>query len=207
VLALFYPTSYKLIPISLFMKKISPDNIKEAIEILRAQGVIVYPTDTAYALGGIFNSRKVINQILKIKGRQDEKFTLVASSISQVNKFFKLNAGEKKLAKKYWPGPLSLVVSPKFSVRVPANALARDLARGAGRPLIATSANLTGEPTLYDGAEIINNYQSRKFQPEAIIDVGRLKKIKTSTIVQVAGDEINVIRAGAINKLAVTAEI
>src|SRR3989344_2663155 len=94
-------------------------DIAQAARVVRDGGVIVYPTDTAYALGGIFNSPSVIGRILQIKQRQDKKFTLLASSLQQVEKFFRLTAAQKKLAEKHWPGPLSLVVSGRFAVRVP----------------------------------------------------------------------------------------
>src|SRR3989344_4494166 len=96
---------------------LSQKDIDLAVTILKKAGVIVYPPDTAYALGGFFNSAKVIKKVLKIKGRRDDKFTLVASSISQVKRFFKLNALQKKLASRFWPGPLSIVVSSKYAVR------------------------------------------------------------------------------------------
>lgn len=181
--------------------KINNKNISQAVAILKNGGVIVYPTDTAYALGGIFDSKKVKQKILKIKNRQDDKFTLVASSFNQVNKYFKLNFLEKKIAKKYWPGPLSLVVSSKYSIRVPNNDLARKIARQVCKPLIATSANLTGKKTLYDSQAIIKEFLNKKNQPDLIIDAGRLKKIKTSTIVKVNPDSIDVIRAGAIKNV------
>ena len=74
------------------MKVVKPNKpgIKQAVQILKRGGVVVYPTDTAYGLGGIYNSKKVITQILKIKKRKDEKFTLIASSLNQVKKFFKI---------------------------------------------------------------------------------------------------------------------
>ncbi len=131
------------------MEIIKEKNINKAIAFLKRGGVIVYPTDTAYGLGGFFNSRKVAAKILKIKKRKDEKFTLIAADLKQVNKYFKLNKLQLKLAKKYWPGPLSLVVSKKYAVRVPDNIIARKLARRAGRPLIATSANISGGRRLW----------------------------------------------------------
>jgi len=172
--------------------------IQQAVAILKRGGVIVYPTDTAYALGGIFNSRKVITKILKIKKRKDQKFTVIASSLSQVERFFALNPTQKKLAKKFWPGPLSIVVSARFAVRVPDNKIAQSLARGVGKPLIATSANLTGRQTLYDSQKIINQFSRKGFQPDLILDFGQLKKIKTSTVVKVQDRKIEILRSGAI---------
>ena len=171
-----------------------------AIKVLRAGGVVVYPTDTAYALGGIFNSPKVITKVLKIKKRSDRKFTLVAASLYQVEKFFKLNQPEKKLARKFWPGPLSIAVSAQFAVRVPKDKIARELARGAGRPLIATSANLTGGQTYYDSEKIIKQFIDKKFQPDLVVNAGKLSHKKTSTIVKVSGSKIEIVRSGAVSR-------
>ena len=165
-------------------------NIKKAIKILKFGGVIVYPTDTAYALGGIFDDKKVIKKILKLKKRKDEKFTLVASSISQVRKFFKLNKKELELARKYWPGSLSIVVSDKYAIRVPDNEVARKLARGAGKPIIATSANISKQATPYEAKNAV--------KADLILDAGTLKNKKTSTIVKVENGEIKIIRKGAV---------
>lgn len=172
--------------------------ISEAAKVLKSGGVIVYPTDTAYALGGIFNSVKVKNKILKIKNRRDDKFTIIASSLNQVENFFKLSDRQRKIAKKHWPAALSVAVSPKYAVRVPKNEIAVKLSRLAGSPLIATSANLSGNATLYDSLKIIKEFKDKKNQPDLIIDFGRLKKIKTSTIIKVYKDNIDILRQGSV---------
>ncbi len=87
-----------------------PRVLRQAAAILRRGGVVVYPTDTAYALGGRFNVRAVVKRVMAIKGRRDPKFTLVAASLSQVRRYFALNPSAKALASKHWPGPLSLVL-------------------------------------------------------------------------------------------------
>jgi L-threonylcarbamoyladenylate synthase len=181
------------------MEIVKPNKIgiQKSIEVLRKNGTVVYPTDTAYALGGIFNSPKVVKDILKIKNRKDNKFTIVASSLYQVKKFFKFNSLQKKLAKQYWPAPLSIIVSVRFAVRVPKNKLCQQLSRAVGKPLIATSANLSGKKTLYDSKLIIKEFQNKKNQPDIIIDAGRLNKVKTSTIVLIK-DEVQVLRSGSV---------
>lgn len=182
------------------MKIVKPNKIgiQQAVAVLRQGGVVIYPTDTAYAIGGIFDSKKVTQRILKIKKRKDEKFTLIASSLTQVEKFFKLSSAQKKLAKKFWPGPLSIVVSSRFAVRVPNNIIAQTLAYRAGQPLIATSANISGKQTLYDSKKIIKQFANQKNQPELILDAGRLPKTKTSTIIKVLASKIEVLRPGSI---------
>ena len=163
-------------------------DIKKAVQIIKKGGVVVYPTDTAYAIGGKFNSPKVIEKILKIKKRQDEKFTLIASSLYQVEKYFKLNKYQKKAAKKYWPGPTSIIVSNKYAVRVPKSKLARDLAKHVGFPLIATSANISKQKTIYN----INNLKLKGF--DYIINNGVLPKRPVSAILDCSSKKIKKIR-------------
>lgn len=173
-------------------------NIKKAIQILKKGGIVIYPTDTAYAIGCKFKNKKGINKILEIKKRKDTKFTLIASSLAQVKKYFKLNICQIKIAKKYWPGPVSIVVSPKYSVRVPKCDVARKLARAAGMPIIATSLNVSGEKTIYDlGGERTCAFLTNV---DAIIDIGPLTKRKTSTIIKcLSNNKIIILRQGDIN--------
>lgn len=182
--------------------KVSPQVITKAAKILKHEGVIVFPTDTAYAIGGIFNSPKVVKGVLKIKERTDEKFTVVAADIRQVEKFFKLNKIARSLGKKYWPGPLSIAVSKKYAVRVPDNGVARRLAKLAGAPLIASSANISGLAANYSIGALLKNFRHKKNQPVLVINAGRLKKNPVSTIVAVKNNKIVVIRPGSIKLIA-----
>lgn len=182
--------------------KISSKNfssvIIRAVKILKQGGVIVYPTDTAYALGGFFDSRAVTKKILQIKGRTDKKFTVIAAHAPQAQKYFKLSKKEIAVAKKFWPGPLSIVVSPRFAVRVPDSHIAQVLAKRANRPLIATSANISGTQTLYSARAVYKQFANKKNRPEFIIDVGRLPKKPTSTLVTIGAKKITILRPGPI---------
>lgn len=189
--------------------KANKKSIAQAVEILRQGGVIVYPTDTAYALGGVFDNPRVLRRVLKIKKRKDIKYTLIAASILQAGKFFHLTQIQKDFVKKYWPGPLSLVVSPKYAIRVPRNTIACELARLAGKPIIATSANVSGGKTPYSVREVVRQFfptlptSPKKGggddMPDLILNAGRLKKILPSTIIRVYGNgEAQVIRKGGI---------
>jgi len=164
--------------------------VKSAIKLLKQGKVVIFPTDTAYGLGCKFNSRAGINKILKLKKRTDRKFTVVASSLNQVQKYFKLTSAQIKYVKQYWPGPLSLVVNNQFAVRVPDNLLTRKLAQAAGCPLIATSCNFTGKKTIYDLKDLELDQQRIDY----IIDAGRLKKQKTSKVVKLENNQIIIIR-------------
>ncbi|MFA5021861.1 MAG: L-threonylcarbamoyladenylate synthase [Patescibacteria group bacterium] len=172
--------------------------INQAVAVLKKGGVIIYPTDTAYALGGIFNSKKVVGRILKIKNRKDSKFTVIAANPEQVKKNFSFNKNQQNLAKKYWPGPFSIVVSPRFAVRVPKNSISQNLAKKVGQPLIATSANISGKSAFYHSQSAIKEFINKKNQPDLILAAGLLAKRKTSTIVKVFPKKIEIIRNGSV---------
>ncbi|MFH0819048.1 MAG: L-threonylcarbamoyladenylate synthase [Patescibacteria group bacterium] len=176
--------------------------IDQAVGILKQGGIVIYPTDTAYAIGCKFKNRTGINKILRIKKRKDKKFTLIASSLYQVEKFFKLNSCQRKIAKKYWPGPVSIVVSNNFSVRVPKNNIARQLAKSAGEPIIATSLNISGEATIYNLEKIQYTALQKKINHEQIeiVDSGSLTKRKPSAIIQCfTNNKIKILRHGPIH--------
>lgn len=168
---------------------------------VRAGGIVIYPTDTAYAIGCVFNNRSAIRRIMQFKGRTDPKFTLIAASLEQVEKHFRLNSVQRALAKKYWPGPLSIVVNKKFAVRVPDEATARSLAKQVGAPLLATSFNKTGEAAIYSLDSRRVNLQLIASLPDdaVIINAGRLQKRKPSTVVEVKRQQIHIHRKGPIH--------
>ncbi len=187
------------------MEVVKPDDrgLARAAQVVRNGGVIVYPTDTAYALGGNFSKLSVEKKILKIKKRKDTKFTLVASSFFQVQRFFVLHSHLVRRMKLSWPAAISFVVSDKYSVRVPAAYVPRSLARRAGVPLIATSANISGEDTPYSAKKIIDRFSKEVQQPDLIIDAGVLSFKKTSTVVEVdeQGSLVFLRRGADIKKL------
>ncbi len=172
--------------------------IMVAATVIANGGVIVYPTDTAYALGGCFDDRAVIDEILAIKGRTDQKFTLICTDETQVKRFFAWTEEQHEVAQQYWPGPLSVAVDDHYAVRVPDSAAARQLAAAVGQPLIATSANISGQPTLYSAAEVIAQFADQQHQPAAIIDAGQLPQTMVSTLVKVHDGKIVVLREGAV---------
>lgn len=158
--------------------------LEKEINILKNGGIGVFPTNTAYALGCKFNSTKGIKRILKWKQRKDQKFVLVASSLYQVKKYFKVSAAQEKLIKKYYYKPVSIVLNNNFSVRI----VKDNLARRVGVPLIATSLNKTGRKPRYG----LKGLDIKDF--DFVIDAGKLLKKKPSKILKVTGNKVEVIR-------------
>ncbi len=194
------------------VKKITPESIKKAVEILKAGGVVAYPTETAYALGCDATNERGKKRIFKIKNRPKEKnLPVICATKKMAFDFFKFGKTERKFAKKYWPGALTMILSPSLilplnkgeegggaAVRVSSNKIARALSRGIGRPIISTSANVSGKKTLYDVKEIINEFANKKNQPDLILDAGKLPMRKPSTIIKIVNEKIIILRQGEV---------
>jgi L-threonylcarbamoyladenylate synthase len=183
--------------------------MKEVIKLLKQGKTIVYPTDTAYGLGGDFLNKKTRDKIYKIKKRDAKKeLSVVANSLSMLKKYCYVNKTEEKIIKKYWPGPLSVIlqVKPKFQkilgstlmTRVPANKIARDLSKGLNKPLISTSANISGKTSCYNVKNVLKQFKESNFKPDIVIDEGELEKVPVSTIVKVDDGKIEVLRQGGV---------
>lgn len=166
----------------------------------RNSGIFIFPTESSYALGCRYNDAASIRQITRLKGRTDTRFTLVASSLQQVKKHFALTRDQLQLAKHYWPGAISIVVSPQFAIRVPGHNRIRMLADHMGVPLIATSLNKSGEPPIYDLQQLVGttlelSLHERDIQ---IIDIGPLPHRPPSTIVECFRGGYVIHRSGAV---------
>ena|SRR3989338_9946303 len=190
-------------------------NVKAIINLssLLYQGqVIAAPTETAYGLMADATNRRALAQVVKIKGREPGKpIALVAADEKMVRRYFQMTNTEKRLAKKFWPGPLTLLLRPKQSlpvsvtsprglvgVRVPGDSWLRQLITAVNKPLTATSANRAGGPTPYTPAAVKTALARRGLK--YLVDAGRLKPRLVSTVIRLAGNEILIIRPGAISE-------
>jgi L-threonylcarbamoyladenylate synthase len=189
--------------------------IRDLVTLLKKGGVIAMPTETAYGLIALATSPQAVKKIYLIKGRvQNKSLPMIASSLYQVRRFFKFpkitNISFLNLSKKYWPGPLSLQLLGKskkiavpaqagsFVVRVSSKKILRDLARLAGAPLTATSANFAGQGEIYDAKILIKTFKNKKHTPDITIDGGKINTKKPSTIVGVENGNAVILRQGEI---------
>ena len=188
------------------------DSLDEAVQMLRDGGVLVYPTETSYALGCDATNDAAVAKVFAIKGRPEGKGTpLILPADVDVRAYVQASDRFFRLADKYWPGPLNIVspraedspVSPRCetqgtqSVRRSSHAVAATLAHLLGRPLVATSANLSGEAAIYRPDEARDEFTGAE-QPDGFIDEGNLPVVPASTTIKVIGDDIELIRQGSI---------
>jgi L-threonylcarbamoyladenylate synthase len=178
--------------------------------------IVVYPTDTSYGLACDPANKKGLEKFYAIKGRPKTQPIHVIPPIEfKIKSIVQWNDTAQKLAQKFWPGPVTLVLPlhSKFKylrqfcskdgflgLRIPNAAIALSLASKLGRPIPATSANTKGEPDCYSVNQIIEQYKGKKYKPDIIIDVGRLPKRKPSTLVKITGSEIEIVRPGPVSK-------
>jgi L-threonylcarbamoyladenylate synthase len=187
-----------------------PGLIREIAALLKKGGIIAYPTDTLYGLGGDAFNPDAIHRIRILKGREGTKpFPYIIDNARRLADWnIRLRPDAAAIAKTFWPGPVSLVVEDAgtlpsevvhsgrtICVRVPANRIARAITNAVGGLLIATSANPSGHASARTAQEAIEYF---KGEIEAVVDGGPMTSELPSTIVDVTGGTVLILREGAI---------
>lgn len=191
------------------------NNLDEAVRILRLGGVLIFPTETSYGLGCDATNTLAVEKIFAIKGRTPLvwPFPVLVASYDEAINCVEFSPKAISLAQKFWPGALNLVL-PSLptslisrqcastdgfqSVRVSAHPLVAELVTRFGRPVVATSANLSGQPALYDLAGLELVFGDKSTLIDGVIDVGSLPLSPASTTIKVTGDEVQVLRQGSV---------
>ncbi|MFA6524801.1 MAG: L-threonylcarbamoyladenylate synthase [Patescibacteria group bacterium] len=198
--------------ISVKNNQLSKQTVNKIITHLKSGGVIVYPTETAYAVGGDALNREVIKKIYAIKKRSVKlPLPVIIGDLKQAKQFVTFDFASLKLAKKFWPGALTLVLEKKknipsmltagksgLAVRVSGNKVARTIAKELGRPIISTSANRSKEKECYSVSAIKKQIRGIDKKIALVLDAGKLPKVKTSTIVKVTSGKIIILRKGSV---------
>ena len=184
--------------------------LRAAVEILAGGGTVAYPTDTLYDLAVDPRQEAAVDRLCRLKDRvSGTGLLLIASSLRQVESSLgPLPPLGHQLARRFWPGPLTLVFNPdvvlapgvhatdgSLAVRVPGSDLARRLAGLVGHPLTATSANRTGEAPAATGPEVVGVFGSAVAL--TLEQRGPLRG-EASTIVDTRGAHPTLLRAGAV---------
>ncbi|WP_296268822.1 MULTISPECIES: L-threonylcarbamoyladenylate synthase [unclassified Pseudomonas] len=193
--------------------QIHPDNpqarlIKQAVDIIRKGGVVVYPTDSAYALGCQIGDKSAIERVRRLRQLDKQhNFTLLCCDLSQMGLFAKIDTARFRLLKAHVPGPYTFILNATREVprllmhekrrtiglRVPSNPIVRALLEELGEPLMSVSLILPGDDEpMTDPHEIRQRLEK---QVELIID-GGYGDLKASTVIDLSGEEPELIREG-----------
>ena len=193
----------------------SPESLTLAVSILQQGGLVAFPTDTVYGVGALAFDAAAVESIYTAKNRPVEKaIPVLIADVSDLKKVTSsVPALAARLADRFWPGPLTLVV-PKHAwlpqaisstsfvgVRIPDHPVARDLLRLAG-PMAVTSANISGGGSPSTAGEVLAQLGGRI---PLILDGGTAPGGLPSTVVDCTGSEPEILREGPLKKAEILA--
>lgn len=194
--------------IKLYNENPNPREIDKIVDILRDGGLIIYPTDTVYAIGCDALNVRAVEKICKMKGINPEKSNLaiICYDLSNISEYAKVDNATFKLMKKNLPGAFTFILNttsslPKIyknkktvGIRVPDNNIIREIVRILGNPVLTTSVKDDDEVIEYTtDPELI--YEKYENIVDVVID-GGYGGIEGSTIVDCTGNEPEIIRVG-----------
>lgn len=189
-------------------------NIDEVVQALKDGKTIVYPTETCYGLGCDATNQMAVDRVFRIKRRQKDKTVLVVVPDESMSmEYIEWNETIEKLARRYWPGPLTIVAYAKPNInlangviaangtaafRVVDHPIASRLSARLGKPLVSTSANISSQQSPYSFEKVMEMFQWQEYQPDVLIDAGKLLAKSVSTVVRVKKGNIQVLRQGEL---------
>jgi L-threonylcarbamoyladenylate synthase len=193
------------------VKESKAENLSQAIAALGRGDVIVFPTETLYGLGADALNFAAVDKVFQLKGRDPRNpIPVLVSDLLMLDALVtEISPLAKQLIASFWPGPLTLVLPARHDiprplvntgggvgVRISSQPLARKLVGMFGRPITATSANPSGQPAARTAA------QARAYFSGAVkifVDGDKLTSSSPSTVAEVVGDKVAIIRHGAIS--------
>ncbi len=194
------------------MKKNKEDQLKEAAEIIKNGGLVVFPTETVYGIGTNGLDKEAVKRLYSVKKRPLNKpISLLVSNFEMIDKVAtNITELEYKIMKTFFPGPLTIILNKKgivpkevtangdtVGVRMPANDEALKLIELSGVPIATPSANISGKPSGTNINMIKNDFGDKV---DCYIDGGESKLGIGSTIVKVRNNQIIILRQGSITK-------
>ena len=189
------------------------EGIRKSVEIIEDGGVIIFPTDTVYGIGCNPYDTNAVKKIYEIKSREKIKsLPVLASSIQIVKQISIIDEFTEKIIKKYWPGPLTLILKlkdknlkkslnleDKIAVRIPNSECTLKLLNKCNL-LVGTSANVSGDSSFTDPQECMKNVKNY----DVFVDGGTITSKGESTIIEIENEKIHIIREGALKKEDIT---
>ncbi|MBI1663500.1 MAG: threonylcarbamoyl-AMP synthase [Nitrosopumilus sp.] len=185
------------------------EGIQKAAKIIEQGGIVVFPTDTVYGIGCNPYNKESVKKVYDIKSRDFAKlFPVLVSSKEIASKIAHFDDVSKKLAEKFWPGQLTIILkltdeklkeslnlTNKIALRVPNHKCTLELLEKCNY-LIGTSANVSGQSSFFDPLECIKNVENY----DIFVDGGTITSKGESTIIEVENGKIKIIREGSLSK-------
>jgi len=184
------------------------NQISQAALILKKKGIVAFPTDTVYGLACLFDDKEAIEKMKEAKNRPEEKsFPLMVASFSKMAEVAYIPEEYEELIKHFMPGAFTVILKKKdiipdystgykdtVAIRIPDDEFVISLLQECG-PLLVTSANISGKETGKNNEEVLEQLEGRI---EAVVKGKALGK--ASTIVDLTGEDIKILRTGEITE-------
>lgn len=185
------------------------DGINTTIKSIKDGKIVVFPTDTVYGIGCDPYNKEAVEKVYRIKNRKQGKlFPVLGFSKNELEKIANFNQKANKIAEKFWPGQLTLILplkdeklktsmnlENKVAVRVPNNSCALAILEQCNF-IIGTSANVSGMESFVDPDECEKNISDY----DVFVDSGKISSKGESTVIEISEDEVVVHRKGSISK-------
>ena len=156
----------------------------------------MYPSDTVYGIAVDGTNQQAVRELAEFKGRRsDQKFSYNFSDIDMIKKYHPVSEKQEEILSKYLPGPFTFVIAENLSVRIPKDNIITEIVKHYGKPTTATSANLTGKPTV---ASIKTLDVKIYLKADLIIEDVDFQEHKPSTIVDILKEKYVVLREGEL---------
>lgn len=192
--------------------EITSAELSQIANNLKKGAIMICPTDTIYGISALAENVKTVKKVQNLKNRFKEKpFIFLISSLNKLKKIAITDKRTSTLAKKFWPGPLTIALKAKgkfkkmktLAVRVPADKKLLLLLKRIGSPLVSTSANISGNKPLSSNSAIIKTFNGKV----DYILLSNAKQDKPSTIIDLSENESKIIRSGIISLKLLTKTI
>ncbi|MGB8276124.1 MAG: L-threonylcarbamoyladenylate synthase [Alphaproteobacteria bacterium] len=198
------------------IRSATPEAIDEAARLIRAGRLVAFPTETVYGLGCDATNDRAVAAVFEAKGRpRFNPLIIHVAGLEDAAKLVRMTEAAERLARRFWPGPLTLVLPrtadcpvsllagaglDSLAVRVPAHPVALSLLAAAGRPVAAPSANPSGQvsPTRAEHVE-----QGLGARVDLILDGGPCAIGLESTVLDLSGKSPAILRPGALERAAI----
>ena len=187
----------------------APAALGRAADVLRAGGLVAFPTETFYGLGAAALDGAAVAEVFVVKGRPASKPVLVlVDSVEMVERLAEVSDRARRLMARHWPGALTLVVTARgelppqltggtgtVGVRLSPHPVARGLVRAFGGPVTAPSANTSGAPPPTTAGDVLRAFRG---SVALVLDGGSTPGGQPSTVIDLSVDPPHVIRQGAV---------
>ncbi|MFI3306412.1 MAG: L-threonylcarbamoyladenylate synthase [Rikenellaceae bacterium] len=193
--------------IKLYSENTSERELQRVCDILRDGGVVIYPTDSLYAIGCAVGSSKGGDKLRKLSGKDSRDMTIVFSSISSISEYCRVDNATFKLLKRNTPGAITFILKSlsripdkvvakrkTIGARIPDNLIARGIVELLGEPLLSTSLKIdSDEMEYFTDPELIHDLMATSV--DCVVD-GGVGDNTPSTIVDLSEGEVNILRQG-----------